>query len=335
MTKRERVLTALRHEQPDRCPHNISLTQPAYEKLLNHFGGKERVAEALDNHIADAGLTPEGAWREVRPACWQDEFGVIWDRTVDRDIGNVCNCMLPNPTLKGYRFPNPRDPRRTERMARHIERCQGRLVGIDIGFSLFERAWTLRGMENLLLDMIENPGFVEELLDAICEHNLALIEEGLKFPIDSFQFGDDWGQQHGMIMGAPLWRRFLKPRLSRMYGAVKRAGKFVFIHSCGDVKEVFPDLIEIGVDVFNPFQPEVMDAHWMKKTYGDRISFYGGLSLQHTLPYGTPAQVKAEVRDLIETVGEKGGYILAPCHSVTKDVPLENMLAMLEAIREQ
>ncbi len=334
MTKRERVLTALRHEQPDRCPHNIGLTYPAYEKLVAHFG-KDKLDEALDNHLGFTHLSPPDAWQEVKAGYWQDEFGVIWDRTVDRDIGNVCNCMMPNPTLKGYRFPNPRDPRRTEHIPAHIERCKNRLVGCDIGFSLYERAWTLRGMENLLLDMIENPDFVDDLLDAICEHNLALIEQAVKFPIEAFQFGDDWGQQHGMIMGAPLWRRFLKPRLARMYGAAKRAGKFVFIHSCGDVREIFPELIEIGVDVFNPFQPEVMDVHWMKKTYGDRISFYGGLSLQHTLPYGTPEQVKAEVCDLIATVGHNGGYILSPCHSVTKDVPLENMLAMLEAIREQ
>jgi len=334
MTRRERVLTSLRHRQPDRCPHHISFTQPAREILAAHVG-EENLERELDNHLAIAGVGPPGAWREVAADIWEDEFGVRWDRTVDRDIGTVTGCVLSEPRLAGYSFPDPDDPARFAALPQFIEQSRDLFVMVSIGFSLFERAWTLRGMENLFLDMIEHPDFVEELLDAILDFNLAIIGNAMEFEVDAMRFGDDWGQQRGLLMGAPFWRRFLKPRLARMYGAVRDAGKVVCIHSCGDVTEVFPDLVEIGVEIFNPFQPEVMDVGWMKQTYGDRMTFYGGISLQQTLPHGTPGDVRAEVRDRIASVGENGGYILSPSHDVTRDVPVANMMAMIQAIREQ
>ena len=136
-------------------------------------------------------------------------------------------------------------------------------------------------------------------------------------------------------MGPDHWRRFIKPRLARMYARVREAGKVVMIHCCGDVKEIFPELIEIGVDIFNPFQPEVMDVYQMKALYGDRITFFGGISIQHTLPYGTTEEVKQEAQERMVRVGKDGGYILAPSHAIPKDVPLENMLALLEAVQNQ
>ena len=333
MNRRERVLTALAHRQPDRTPHHIGLTIPAREKLVAHYG-EDRLDEALNNHFAFTGSGMPGGWREVRPDIWQDEWGVEWDRTVDQDIGTVCNEVITGPSLEGITIPDADDPRRYEHIAAFVAGNQDLVRFSDIGFSLFERAWTLRGMVPLMLDMIEHPDFVEELLDRICEHNLARIRNALAFDVDGMRFGDDWGQQRGLMMGAGHWRRFIKPRLARMYGAVRDADKFVMIHSCGDVKEIFPDLIEIGVDIFNPFQPEVMDVEWMKATYGGRISFYGGLSLQQTLPYGTPQDVADEIRRLCATVGKNGGFILSPSHAVTRDVPIENLVAMVETANE-
>ena len=149
------------------------------------------------------------------------------------------------------------------------------------------------------------------------------------------RFGDDWGQQRGLIMGPVLWREFIKPRIAALYGLVKAKGKRVFIHSCGKVAELLPDLIEIGVDVFNPFQPEVMDVEEMKRLHGGEITFFGGISTQKTLPYGTPAQVREEVRRLIDRVGKNGGYIAAPAHDVPKDAKPENVAAMIEVLKGQ
>jgi uroporphyrinogen decarboxylase len=135
-------------------------------------------------------------------------------------------------------------------------------------------------------------------------------------------------------MGPKLWREFIYPVLERMVRAVREGGKYVLIHSCGDVDELFNDLINIGVNCFNPFQPEVMDVSALLQKYRGRLIFHGGLSTQKTLPYGTIEQVRAETRRLLQ-MGREGGYIFAPAHDVEGDVPLENILAFIELIQSQ
>ncbi|NLC56999.1 MAG: hypothetical protein GX774_09200 [Armatimonadetes bacterium] len=333
MTPRERGLAALEHRQPDQTPFSLGFTVPAYQKLVTYYGSEEPL-RALDNCLAATeAKVPGEAWVEVKPDFWRDEFGVVWNRTIDKDIGNVEFYQLPERSLAGYTFPDPHDPRRFAHFPQFLQDHADRVTVCNIGFSLFERAWTLRGMENLLIDMVEAPAFVDELLDAITEYNLGIIEEALRFPIDVVMFGDDWGSQRGLIMGPEKWRRFLKPRLERMYGAVKQAGRYVFIHSCGAVAELFPELIAIGLDCFNPFQPEVMDVYALKREFGRDLTFYGGVSTQRTLPYGTPAEVKREVHRLCREVGHNGGYICAPAHAVPGDVPVENLLALIDAVQ--
>jgi uroporphyrinogen decarboxylase len=324
---------ALRHEQPDVVPYHLSFTIPIRQQVQEHFGTDDLDA-ALGNHLAMIEPLAPDAWTEVEPDLWRDQFGVLWDRSVDQDIGNVANCCLPEPTLDGYTFPDPHDPRRYAGYERFCADHADAFRLTDIGFSLFERAWTLRGMENLLMDMHLHADFVEELLDAIVEFNLALLGHALEFPVDGCRFGDDWGTQRGVMMGPALWRRLVKPRLARQYAFAHEHGRPVFIHCCGAVAELFDDLIEIGVDCFNPFQPEVMDVYAMKRRYGDRLAFFGGVSTQRTLPYATPDGVRAEAGRLMRECGRGGGYVLAPAHDVPKDVPLANVLALIDACRE-
>jgi uroporphyrinogen decarboxylase len=186
----------------------------------------------------------------------------------------------------------------------------------------------------LMMDFIENPDFVNELFNAIADYNIAQVQEALKYDIDGVYFGDDWGQQRGLQMGPRLWREFMRPELERMYAVVREAGKFVMIHSCGDVDELFDELVRIGLNCFNPFQPEVMDVWSLLPQYRGRLAFYGGLSTQRTLPFGSPQQVRDETRRLL-ALGAEGGYIFAPAHDVEGDVPLENMLAAIETVQSQ
>jgi hypothetical protein len=141
-------------------------------------------------------------------------------------------------------------------------------------------------------------------------------------------------QQLGLQMGPELWHEFIEPELVRMYSVVRAAGKFVFIHSCGDVDELFESLIKDGVSCFNPFQPEVMDVAALIPRYHGRLAFHGGLSTQRTLPYGTTTDVRNETARLLE-LGRNGGYILSPAHSVEGDVPLANMLAFIDEAMAQ
>lgn len=184
------------------------------------------------------------------------------------------------------------------------------------------------------MDFIINPDFVNELLDAICDYNLAQVEKALEYDIDAVYFGDDWGQQKGLIMGYDLWKEFIYPRLQRMYGRVRAAGKYVMIHSCGDVDELFDDLVDAGLNCFNPFQPEVMDVYDILPRYRGRLAFHGGLSMQKVLPFGTREEVVAESERLLE-LGREGGYIFSPSHSVEGDTPFENILAFIEVAQKQ
>jgi uroporphyrinogen decarboxylase len=204
----------------------------------------------------------------------------------------------------------------------------------QIGFSLYERAWTLRGMEALMTDFLDHPEFVHALFNRIADYNIAQVREALRYDIDAIYFGDDWGQQHGLQMGPALWREFVHPVLRRMYGVVREAGKCVMIHSCGDVDELFDDLVGIGLNSFNPFQPEVMDVYSLLPRYRGRLAFHGGLSTQKTLPFGSVEDVRRETRRLLE-LGRDGGYIFAPAHDVEGDVPLENMLAAIKTVQQQ
>jgi uroporphyrinogen decarboxylase len=236
--------------------------------------------------------------------------------------------------MTGYRFPNPLDPRFFSEIPARIDQFPDRFRVFQIGFSLYERGWTLRGMENLLMDFYDHPAFVQELFEAIADYNIAQVREAVRYDIDAVYFGDDWGQQRGLQMGPSLWRQRILPQLRRMYGAVREAGKYVMIHSDGDVDELFDDLIDAGVSCYNPFQPEVMDVDRLLPSYRGRLCFHGGLSTQRTLPFGTPEQVSSEVRRLL-ALGSQGGYIFAASHDVEGDVPLANMLAMIETVQSQ
>ena len=312
--------------RPPYVPWSFSFTLEAREKIVRHFGTRDLDSE-LHNHLLGLG-NAIGFFEDLGDDRFRDVFGVVWDRRIDKDIGNVERPLLAEPALAGYEFPNPEHERFFADIPGEIERHGDRFRVFAIGFSLYERAWTLRGMENLMLDFIEHPAFVHELLRAIADYNIAQARKALTYDIDAVIFGDDWGQQHGLQMGPALWREFIYPELKRMYGAVRNAGKYVFIHSCGDVDELFDDLIAIGLNCFNPFQPEVMDVPALMNQYRGRLAFHGGLSTQRTLPYGTPGDVTRETRELL-SLGGDGGYILSPAHAVEGDVPLENMLAFI------
>ncbi len=332
MTPRERVLLAINHQQTDIVPYHIIYTSPIQKKLEEYYQ-TSKLDDVIGNHIVKYRLRIPDV--EVSPDHWRDGYNLIWDRTVDKDIGVVTNYPLTKRDLSLVTFPNPKDERIYQGLPKFIEENPQRFRMASIGFALFERAWSLRNMQELLIDMIEAPDFVHELFEAITQTQLAILDEALKYDLDAILFGDDWGQQNGLIFGIRLWRKFIKPYIARLYAKVKQAGKAVFIHSCGKVQELFPELIELGVDVFNPFQPEVMDVYEMKKQFGSKLCFYGGMSIQQVLPFGTPAQVKEEAKRLIREIGKDGGYIIAPSHAMPYDIPLDNILAFIEVVQNQ
>lgn len=331
-TPRERVWQSIRHQPTDRVPWHFGCTIPTRLKLEQYYGTTD-LDQVLNQHIVK--YRTRLPYTDIRPDFKRDEFGVIWNHTVDKDIGIPEAYPLKDTPLKDFPFPDPHDPQRFGGLPAFLAAHPDRFRLISLSFSMFERAWMLRGMEDLLVDMLSAPEYVDELMDRILEYDLGMLEDVLKYDIDGVMFGDDWGQQSGLIFGKRLWRRFIKPRAAQLYSLAKKSGKAVFIHCCGKVQELFPELIEMGLDVFNPFQPEVMDPYEIKKQYGSQLSFYGGVSIQQLLPYGTPQQVDYEVKRLIDEVGIQGGYIIAPSHDMPGDIPLENLLAFIQAVQSQ
>lgn len=339
MTGRERVKLALQHKETDIIPYDISFTIPEWEKMVKYFGDSNFV-EKIGNHINSvyySGYINEAA-SEIpgKPGHFIDDFGVIWNRSgIDKDIGVIENRVLPQADTAGYSFPEIEPDILKQQYKRLAESQKDAFKMIDLGFTMFERAWTLRGMENFLTDMLTEPEFAHKLLDEICDFNMKIIDTGLEFDVDCFHFGDDWGQQQGLIMGPKLWREFIKPRMKRMFDAVKAKGKFVSLHSCGDIHELFPDLIEIGLDMYQTFQPEIYDMKKFKTEYGKDLSIWGGISTQRLLPYATPEEVRHTVIETMRIMGKGGGYVAAPTHAVPGDVPPENIAVLIDVFKNQ
>ena len=227
MNNKERVLAALNHKAPDKVPYQVEFTRRARQKMAEYYGD-EHFARGIGSCLSGVSCEPVDAWKEVAPDVWEDEFGVRWDRRVDKDIGVVCNRAVSPENVDDFEMPSPDEEKRFWEFERIGEGERDRFLVANFGFTLFERAWSLAGMEEILAGMAGGEEFVERLLDRILEFNLRLIRRACTYPIDAMLFGDDWGQQRGLIMGPELWRRYIKPRIREMYGAVKSGGKFVF-----------------------------------------------------------------------------------------------------------
>ena len=201
--------------------------------------------------------------------------------------------------------------------------------------TIFETAWALRGLERMMLDLAVDPDLAETILDIPFHYHLAAAKTLVGLGVDMIWTGDDVGAQSAMMISPAMWRRFLKPRMAEFFAELKRINPAVKVayHSDGAIGPIIPELIEIGVDVLNPIQPACIDPARLKRDYGEKLCFWGSIDEQHTLPFGTPADVRNEVKSRLETLGKGGGLIIGPTHHVQLDTPMENFRAMIETIK--
>jgi len=329
MTKRERVLAAIRHEKPDRTPHNVFFTNQSLQRMIEHTGNPDYI-DTIDNHISLMRLRKPKAPIPGKPEHLLDEFGVEFDISgADKDIGAVANRVL-NDVVDIYAYQTPEIDEAWLREAglRHVAAGGDTFTVALLGFSLFERAWSLCGMENLLCYMITDKEAVRSLFTKLVLYNIKKIRIAMECGFDGVMFGDDWGYQRGLIMGPALWRSFIKPFVSEMYACVRSMGRVVLHHSCGDCREIMGDLVDMGLDVYQTFQPEI---YGLNKLPG--LTIWGGISTQADLPFKTPGEIYDITKRTMEVLGKGGGYIAAPTHDVPGDVPPENIEAMIRAFK--
>lgn len=276
------------------------------------------------------------------PGLQKDVWGTIWRH--DRRPEHLEQPGMLEPSFTGYRWPAPEEFfASTEEIeaAQQLckQECDEYFIIANLGWGLFETSWGLRGFENVMMDMAVEPQFLEELLERLTEQFLAYVNFTCdQLPgIDAIMFGDDWADQRGIMGGPERWRKLFKPRVRRIYDLAHKRGKFVITHCCGSVVDIVPDVIEIGLDMFESMQPEArgMNPYELKAEFGKDLAFWGCLGSQSTIPFGTPDEIRAEVAKLKRKIGKGGGYVLAPAKTLQPGTPVENAAAVVESFVDE
>lgn len=337
MTKRERVLASVRRKPIDAIPWQFDLIEATKEKLVVYFGSDDWF-ELIDDHVVRLSSKEIPSSSDLPAHLRRDELGSVWRRAPrDHKVGNwgeLVDYPLKEPSFGDYRFPDPNTVKdRWAHIARLRERYPDHYLEAG-GIGLYQRAWSLCGFENYLSYIAGEPKFVEELTDKLCEFSREATRQLKGTECDGIRFGDDWGFQDSLMIDPGTWRRIYKKYYRRIYGAARDAGLVVAIHSCGNITELLPDLIDIGVEVVHPLQPEAMDVEYCKREYGKHLAFWGALGSQSVLPKGTPEDVRKEAKYLVELF-QDGGFILAPSGAPPAETPAANIVAMAEVGRSQ
>ena len=335
MTKKERVRRALQFQPVDRLPTQINYTAVTGHHLAAHFNiPLTDLSNHLDNHLLRMDLSYPERLEEngrIRTDWWGAGFDI-------REEGYfvAVSPLGENPDLDTYPWPDPHDPNLLIDAQQAISADAGRhFIVPNFGFALFERAWSLRGFEQFFIDLAADPGYAGELLDRITEIQLTLLDRYLALGVDGGYFGDDYGAQKNLLFSPRMWRKQIKPRLDRLFAPLRERGLPILMHSDGQIQQILPDLVEIGLTALNPVQPEVLDHTWLAANFGGKLAFYGGISTQTVLPYGTAEEVKTAVTACVNTLAPDGtGLLLAPSHRMMTDIPMANVSALLEAFKD-
>lgn len=357
MNQRERFLAAINHKEPDRVPVFADLTPQVAEKLGKVMGlPYEEVDSYVSNRISFTEILLELGNDAVgigacRPASMptvsigvdrkKDEFGFVYQKIGFYD--EIVECPLANvetiEDLNVYQFPDPLAPGRYELAEKMKARYKNEYAIIgDLEATIFELSWHLVGMEKFLIDLTLEKEYVGELLNRAAAFHTVIGTQLIKLGADVIWMGDDFGTQNGMMISPDTYREVFKPLQRQLIKTFKDTNPDIKIayHSCGSIVPIIEDLIEIGVEILNPIQPQAkgMDLELFKQKYGDRLSFFGGLDVQGVLPHGTPAEIEEAVKQKLREAGRGGGYIFAPAHTIQPDTSLENIYAMYKAIKK-
>jgi len=348
MNPRERILAVLRHEQPDRVPKMYNF----YSETLPQFDGR-KAEEVFDTEIRFVGISepreqsdflsylkalprdvyvgPDHILRTYHDWGYHPEIAQHARLGDAKTIEDIAAAPLPD-------FMAQINP---EKLHGEVEQFHERDLAVmasppHLGGELFETAYRLRGFYQFMVDLATNPPLVDYLLEQLTAMHLAVSLALTRAGIDILALDDDLGAKNHMLVGPEMWRRYFKPHIRTIIETSRAANPdlHIFWHSDGYIEPIIPDLIEIGVDILNPVQPDVMDPVRLKQLYGDKLVFFGTVGSAQTWAWAGPEDVRAEVRERIETVGKGGGLIISSAYDLDTGVRWENILAFFEAVEE-
>lgn len=342
MTSRERVLTAIARRMPDRTPADYKAEPDVNRAMMDELnvGSYEGLLQRLESDVRRLEPRYVGPpFRTFEDGVFEDYWGIrskrlaaahgsydmhtwtpVWDAQSVLDLERHA---WPTPDIFDYSV-----------MRGQCDRYRGYAVMYE-GADLFTRPGILRNMENLLVDMVERPDMAHYLFGKFTEFYVEDITRALEATDGAFDIYCEWsdyGTQRAMLISMAMFREFIAPYLKRLIDVCHAAGVMFMAHSCGAIRPIIPDLITLGIDILDPIQVTAagMEPAALKRDFGERIAFHGGISTQTTLPFGTPEDVRQAVRDRIATLGAGGGYILASSHDISADTPPANILAMYD-----
>ncbi len=340
MNSKDRVYAALRKEPTDRVPVFVWFHPQTANKLAEILEiPVEFVDQVMGNDIKQTWVGNnygmEGIVHENEGESHVDPWGIKWVR--EGDFNQIAVYPLAESSKEealAYNFPYDSVDKLVELMKPSAENSRDRFLGCDVSPCVFEMFWRLRGMENAMLEMAMEPEFIAEMFSMCADFSIILSEKAAsRYSLDWLWTGDDAASQQAMLMSPQSWREMVKPQLKRILDVAKSRGLYVAFHSCGAIRPIVPDLIEIGLDVLNPIQCncEGMDPIELKKEFGSELAFMGGVDTQGVLPNGSADDVRKATARLIEGMTiDGGGYILAASHTVPPETPIENIFAMYE-----
>ncbi|MGM0366544.1 MAG: uroporphyrinogen decarboxylase family protein [Actinomycetota bacterium] len=355
MNSRERVLTALEHREPDRVPRLSTFTPEFADKLRKHFGIDDELfnphggtGHELEVKIGnDILLTSQGfanSYYQSLEKDYTDQWQIGWkvvEYRTKHGIGHYTEIgshpLSEDHAVYDYVPPDPTDKSRYEPARRLIE-DYGKdypIMGVIV-CTIFEAAWALRGLDKLMIDLVSNEELANRILDIPFNYHKYAGKKLAEMGVDIIWTGDDIGSQKGMLISPRMWRKYLKPRMAKLYSELKQVnpGLKIAYHSDGNIYPVIDEMIEIGLDILNPVQPKCMDPYYLKRRYGKNISFWGTMDIQETLPFATAGEVEREARERIRFMGPGGGFIISPSHHVQIDTPVKNFFSFWNAVEE-
>jgi len=342
MTSRERVLTAVGRRMADRTPADYKAEPDVNRMMMERLGAGtyEELLRKLEIDVRRLDPKYVGPpFKVIEEGVYEDYWGIRTKPTRTANGSNDMHIWTPLwdaqciEDLEKHAWPTP-DIFDYTVMRDQMERYKGYAVMYE-GADLFTRPCILRNIENLLVDMVERPEMAhylfEKFTDFYCE-DITRALEATRGGFDMYCEWSDYGTQRGLLMSVPMFRTFITPYLKRMIDVCHAGGLKFMAHSCGAIRPVIPELIGLGVDILDPIQVAAagMEPGPLKRDFGDKLAFHGGVCTQRTLPFGTAEEVHAAVVDRVATLGAGGGYILASSHDISADTPAENILAMYD-----